>query len=134
MQLTNCISFIILYLVWLIGFFGDGSYDQKDFEENCLYISLYVKIKIHTNKIAFKHKATQIHAAWSPIAGTIQEEITRTYSVHAVVDQREKVKLPFHEAVSRGLIDPDKGDYIHNITGIHVPVVEAIKKGSSAAK
>lgn len=63
------------------------------------------------------------------ILETVQEEITQTYSVHAVVDQREKSKLAFHEAVSRGVIDPDTGEYIHNITGVRVPVKEAIAKG-----
>lgn len=62
--------------------------------------------------------------------GTIEEKITKTYSVHAVVDQREKTKLPFHEAVSQGIIDADTGGYINNITGEIIPAEEAIRKGT----
>ena len=53
----------------------------------------------------------------------------KTYAVHAVVDQRQKRKLPFHEAVTRGLIDKNTGEYISNITGDKISAEEAIKKG-----
>ena len=59
------------------------------------------------------------------------EEISKTYSVHAVVDQREKAKIPFHEAVERGLIDSDTCEYIHNMEGTRVPVEEAISRGET---
>lgn len=65
------------------------------------------------------------------ITGFVQEEITKSYSVHAVVDQVEKAKVAFHVAVSRGLIDTDTGEYINNITSIRVPVEEAIERGKS---
>lgn len=63
------------------------------------------------------------------VVGTVQEEITKTYSVHAVVDQKERAKIAFHEAVTRGLIDSDTGEYIHNVSNIRVPVEEAINRG-----
>jgi len=59
----------------------------------------------------------------------VQEEITKAYSVHAVVDQREKCKVPFHEAVEKGIIDQDTGEYVNQLTGAHIPVEEAINKG-----
>ncbi|XP_067932421.1 serine-rich adhesin for platelets-like isoform X2 [Watersipora subatra] len=62
-------------------------------------------------------------------AETFQEEITKTYSVHAVVDQQERARVAFHEAVSRGLIDPDTGEYVHNVTNARVSVEEAISRG-----
>lgn len=61
--------------------------------------------------------------------GTVLEEISKTYLVHAVVCQRTKSKLPFHEAVQRGVIDKDSGAYLHNVTGEKFFVVDAINKG-----
>lgn len=48
-----------------------------------------------------------------------------------MVDQKEKAKVSFHEAVSRGLIDPDTGEYIHNMANVRVPVEEAISRGGA---
>lgn len=62
-------------------------------------------------------------------AGTVQEEVLKTYAVHAVVDQKQKRKVAFHEAVTRGLIDKNTGEYINNISGDKIPAEEAIKKG-----
>lgn len=62
-------------------------------------------------------------------AGTIQEEVLKTYSVHAVVDQRRRRKLPFHEAVAEGIIDPNTGEYVNNKTGEKLSAEEAIAKG-----
>lgn len=59
-----------------------------------------------------------------------QEEVLKTYSVHAVVDQKSKSKLPFHEAVSRGLIDKVTGEYVNNLTGVKMSAEEAINKGT----
>lgn len=66
------------------------------------------------------------------LAGTVEEEITKTYSVHAVVDQKEKTKLPFHDAVERGLIDPDTGGYVNNVTGEKLTAEEAIERGTDS--
>lgn len=53
----------------------------------------------------------------------------QTYSVHAVVDQRQKKKLPFHEAVNLGIIDKDSGEYVNNVTGEKLSAEEAINIG-----
>ncbi|ELU02287.1 hypothetical protein CAPTEDRAFT_213826 [Capitella teleta] len=57
------------------------------------------------------------------------EYVTKTYAVNSVVDQRLKKKIPFQEAVKRGLIDKDTGNYIHNVTREKVYVTEAIRRG-----
>ncbi|XP_041357695.1 uncharacterized protein LOC121374644 isoform X2 [Gigantopelta aegis] len=62
------------------------------------------------------------------------EVVTKTYSVHGVVDQVKKDKVSFHEAVSQGLLDSKTGDYINNKTGVRVPVQEAIMKGFIKAR
>ena len=62
--------------------------------------------------------------------GTVQEEVLKTYSVHAVIDQRNRKKLLFHEAVAAGIIDKSTGEYIHNITWEKIPAEQAIERGS----
>ena len=37
------------------------------------------------------------------------EVVTKTYAIHAVVDQRTKTKVSFTEAVRKGLIDKSTG-------------------------
>ena len=54
---------------------------------------------------------------------------SKTYAVNAVVDQKLKKKVPFYEAVSRGLIDRDTGNYVNNVTGEKIYVAEAIRRG-----
>ena len=58
----------------------------------------------------------------------------KTYAVNAVVDQRNKRKVQFYEAVKLGLIDKNTGNYINNITGEKIYVGEAIKRGFLKAK
>ena len=58
----------------------------------------------------------------------------KTYAVNAVVDQRLRKKIPFQEAVQRGLIDKNTGNYINNVTGEHVYVADAIQRGFLKAK
>lgn len=53
----------------------------------------------------------------------------KTYAVNAVVDQVNKRKVPFADAVNLGLIDRDTGNYVNNVTGEKVYVTEAIKRG-----
>ena len=43
------------------------------------------------------------------------------------------MKVAFHEAVERGLIDPETGGYINNATGERVPTEQAIERGNSCA-
>ena len=53
----------------------------------------------------------------------------KTYAVRTVVDQRLKKHVSFMEAVHRGLIEKDTGNYVNNATGEKVYVVDAIKRG-----
>ena len=57
------------------------------------------------------------------------EFITKSYAIRAVVDQREKKRVSFLEAVKMGLIDKETGTYVHNGTGEQVYVADAITKG-----
>ena len=54
---------------------------------------------------------------------------TRTYAIKYVLDQKRQTKVPFHQAVKRGLIDAETGNYYNNVTGEQVYLVDAIKKG-----
>lgn len=60
---------------------------------------------------------------------TESENITITYSIHGVVDQRQQNKVSFSQAVRRGLIDKATGSYFHNKDMENINVVEAIKRG-----
>jgi len=59
---------------------------------------------------------------------------TKTYAVNAVVDQAEKKKVPFMEAVRKGLIERETGNYVNNVTGERTYVGDAIKRGFLKAK
>ena len=61
-------------------------------------------------------------------AGEVQN-VTIVYAIHAVVDQKEKCKISFSDAVKRGLIDKSTGAYFHNVEMRDVYVGDAIKKG-----
>ena len=54
---------------------------------------------------------------------------SRTYAVNYVVDLMKKTKVPFYQAMKRGLIDPETGSYLNNVTGEKIHLVDAIKKG-----
>lgn len=51
------------------------------------------------------------------------------YVVHAVVDVAAKERLPFQEAVQKGLIDRETGVFTNTATGEHFEPAEAINKG-----
>ena len=59
---------------------------------------------------------------------------TKMYAVSAVVDQKMKKKVPFYDAVCRGLIDKQSGNYVNNVTGETTYVPEAIKRGFLKAR
>ncbi len=46
-----------------------------------------------------------------------------------MVDQQAKKKVPFYDAVQRGLIDAETGNYVHNKSGDTYYLVDAINKG-----
>lgn len=54
---------------------------------------------------------------------------TKTYAVSAVVDQVLKRPVPFVEAIRKGLIDRETGNYINNATGERFFAAEAIRRG-----
>ena len=60
--------------------------------------------------------------------------INKTYIVRAVVDQRLRTVVPFHEAVSRGIIEKDTGAYVNNKTGEKMYVGDAIMRGFLKAR
>jgi len=57
------------------------------------------------------------------------EVVTRTYAIHAVVDQKTRQKVTFNEAVQSGLLDKGTGAYYHSGDDDHIYVGEAIKRG-----
>ena len=58
----------------------------------------------------------------------------KTYAVSAVVDQRLRKKVPFIDAVRRGLIEKHTGNYVNNVTQEKVYVADAITRGFLKAK
>ena len=58
----------------------------------------------------------------------------KTYAVSAVVDQRQRKKIPFIDAVRRGLIDKRTGNYVNNVTSESIYVADAITRGFFKAK
>lgn len=64
--------------------------------------------------------------------GDVEE--TKIYAVNAVVDQRLKKRVPFHEAMDIGLLDAEEGVYVHNVTKERIPITDAIMKGFIKAK
>lgn len=59
---------------------------------------------------------------------------TKTYAINAVVDQRRKQKVSFHEALQNGLLVGEEGVYVHNVTKERIPITDAIMKGFLKAK
>ncbi|XP_048745096.1 uncharacterized protein LOC125658065 isoform X3 [Ostrea edulis] len=62
------------------------------------------------------------------------ESTTRTYAVHGVLDQRTKQKVSFADAISKGLLDKESGEYVNNVTNERFPVQDAIIKGFIKAR
>lgn len=58
-----------------------------------------------------------------------EEEAIESYCIRAVVDQKNRVSVPFQEAIERGLLDPKTAEYINNKTGEKVFLVDALSKG-----
>ncbi|CAD5116349.1 DgyrCDS5249 [Dimorphilus gyrociliatus] len=58
-----------------------------------------------------------------------EEEAVESYCIRAVVDQKNRVSVPFQEAIERGLLDPKTAEYINNKTGEKVFLVDALAKG-----
>ncbi len=57
------------------------------------------------------------------------EIVTKSFAVNFVVDQKKKEKVPFYEAVQRGLINAETGEYLNNKTGEKVQAGKAIRTG-----
>lgn len=62
------------------------------------------------------------------------EEVSKTYLVHAVLCNQTGSKLPFHEAVRKGIIEKSSGAYMNNVTGERMFVVDAINEGKFKLK
>lgn len=65
----------------------------------------------------------------TPAEGETPQFETKTYAVSAVVDQVLKKPVPFVEAIRKGLIDRETGNYINNATGERFFAAEAIRRG-----
>lgn len=61
-------------------------------------------------------------------------EETKTYAVTSVVDQKQKAKVSFHDAMNRGLLDAEEGVYVNNVTRERIPITDAIMSGLIKAK
>lgn len=57
------------------------------------------------------------------------EVVSKTYSIHGVVDQRRKAKVSFSDAIRSGLLNRETGSYYHNIDREYIYVGDAIKRG-----
>lgn len=62
------------------------------------------------------------------------ESTTRTYAVHGVLDKRINQKVSFADALNKGLLDREKGEYVDNVTNERLPVLDAIMKGFIKAR
>ncbi|XP_022288566.2 uncharacterized protein LOC111100765 isoform X3 [Crassostrea virginica] len=62
------------------------------------------------------------------------ESTTRTYAVHGVLDKRTNQKVSFADALNKGLLDREKGEYVDNVTNERLPVLDAIMKGFIKAR
>ena len=61
-------------------------------------------------------------------------EETKTYAVTSVVDQKQKAKVSFNDAMNKGLIDAEEGMYVNNLTRERIPLTDAIMSGLIKAK
>ncbi|CAH1781154.1 unnamed protein product [Owenia fusiformis] len=59
---------------------------------------------------------------------------SKTYAIYGVVDQKLKKKIPFADAVKNGILEPESGTYINNVTDEKIFVGKAIKRGFIKAK
>lgn len=62
------------------------------------------------------------------------EVISTTYAVRAVVDRKEKKTVTFSEAVKRGIIEKDTGNFVDTETGEKLYVGDAIVRGFLKAR
>ncbi|KAK3096123.1 hypothetical protein FSP39_023476 [Pinctada imbricata] len=58
----------------------------------------------------------------------------KTYSVHGVMDLKQKKKVPFSEAQDRGLLDGETGEFLNTATNERIPITDAIIKGFIKAR
>ncbi|KAL4219798.1 hypothetical protein ACF0H5_020210 [Mactra antiquata] len=96
----------------------DSSFTTKDGEKVTIMDAIYggmIKVEFHGDE-------------------QDSQEETKTYAVNAVVDQKLKEKVSFHDAVQKGLLDGEEGVYVHNVTWEKVPITEAIMRGFIKAK
>ncbi|XP_062597680.1 uncharacterized protein LOC134259100 isoform X1 [Saccostrea cucullata] len=62
------------------------------------------------------------------------ESMTRTYAVHGVLDQKTNEKVSFADALNKGLLNKESGEYVNNVTNERLPVQDAIMKGFIKAR
>lgn len=64
----------------------------------------------------------------------VAQVVSTTYAVRAVVDRKEKKTVTFSEAVKRGIIEKDTGNYVDTETGEKMYVGDAIMRGFLKAR
>ena len=75
------------------------------------------------------HDAVMSGWVTAEFEGGEQKFTVKTWAVNAVVDQLMKKKVPFYDAVHRGLIDKTTGTYVNNVTNERIYVIDAIRRG-----
>lgn len=74
-----------------------------------------------------------VFAEFEPETGNVDTEVN-TYAVSEVEDPVLKTRVSFAEAMRRGLIDRETGDYVNRLTRQRVYVVDAIRQGLLRAR
>lgn len=74
-----------------------------------------------------------VTAEFEPESGNVDTEVN-TYAVSEVEDPFTKTKVTFAEAIRKGLIDRETGDYVNRLTRERIYVVDAIRKGLLRAR
>lgn len=92
--------------------------------DNGEYIQLIDAIESGCVKVEYRETAERVPP----------ETISRTYSVHSVVDVLNSQTMSFADAIDKGLLDKDSGNFLNNKTGETVFVSEAIKRGFIKAR
>lgn len=74
-----------------------------------------------------------VFAEFEPETGNVDTEVN-TYAVSEVEDPYLKTRVSFAEAMRKGLIDRETGDYVNRLTRQRVYVVDAIRQGLLRAR
>jgi len=88
--------------------------------------SLQISDAIHSGLVQVDYHEGEAHHE--------PEVVTKTYTVHGVVDYKKKSKISFADAMRDGILDRESGEYVNNVTGARLGTHEAIMKGFIKAR